>query len=78
MTAAFSIEPVAIARLPFWIRWTSYAVSAVNSTTPTIEMIHDSPLLARNTLMSIATSRPIRPMNRIPPRPASERFVTVP
>jgi len=56
ITAAFSIEPVAIARLPFWIRWTSYAVSAVNSTTPTIEMIHDSPLLARNTLMSIATS----------------------
>ena len=75
ITAAFSIEPVRAARSPAWIRWTSYAVSAVKITTPTIEMIHDSMLLPRNRLISEATIRPIRPMNRMPPSPASERLV---
>ena len=37
-TAAFSIEPTRAAMSPFLIRWTSNAVSAVNRTTPTIEI----------------------------------------
>ena len=64
MTAAFSTEPVAMTRAPLVIRWTWYAVSTVNSTTPTSEMIQPSGPAPTNTLTTIATMSPKTPIRR--------------
>ena len=53
-------------------------VAYVVQTTPTSEMTQVTVLLCRKMFRTSATSRPISPMNRIPPSFASERLVTWP
>src|SRR5918994_4957166 len=60
------------------MRWTSYAVNAVNSTTPTIEITHEIVSDPRKMFTIIAISRPNTPMNRMPRRPERSRLVIAP
>ena len=53
-------------------------MSAVKITTPTIEMTKLNVPEPRKMLITDAAISPMRPMNRMPPMPASERLVTAP